>query len=184
MIRDRNADTCSSCGSQISHLCCHRMVSTLRNSDGNALITGKSGASTPHRVSQDGILSENGQEKESKILTGDGDSGQPNCFPTSKRLSKKLTSTEASDMVCVKVQPRNNVRQASFDTYICTDYPHVLSNSCNNSDVSRHEDGKHEDVKSHCWGTPPIPVKKAWQLKHQRQRSHLVEWVPPCAAAK
>ncbi|KAK9726712.1 hypothetical protein RND81_05G232400 [Saponaria officinalis] len=184
MIGDRNVDTCSSCGSQISHLCSHRMVSTLRNSDGNALITGKSGASTPHRVSQDGMLSENGQEKESKILTGDEDSDQPNCFPTSKRLSKKLTSTEASDMVCVKVQPRNNVRQASFDTYICTDYPHVLSNSCNNNDVSRNEDGKHEDVKSHCWGTPPIPVKKAWQMKHQRQRSHLVEWVLPCAAAK
>ncbi|KAL9228401.1 hypothetical protein vseg_003987 [Gypsophila vaccaria] len=192
MIGDRNADTCSSCGSQISHVCSHRMVSTLRNSDGNALITGKSGASTPHRVSQDSVLSENGlgatvdpgQEKASKISTVEEGGSQPNCFPKTKRLNRKLTSSEASDMVCVKVQPRNNVRQASFDTYICTDYPYVLSTSGNNSDISRNEDGKHEDTKSHCWGTPPIPVKKAWQMKHQRQRSHLVEWVLPCAAAK
>ncbi|KAK9676030.1 hypothetical protein RND81_11G049000 [Saponaria officinalis] len=151
------------------------MVSTLRNSDGNALITGKSGASTPYRVSQDGMLSENGQEKESKSLTSDEDSGQPNCFSKTRRLSKKSTSIEASDMVCIKVQLENNVRQASFDTNICTNYPYVQSNSCNNSGVSRPEDRKHEDVKSHCWGTPPIPVKKAWQVKHQRQRSHLVE---------
>ncbi|XP_074287687.1 protein STICHEL-like 2 isoform X1 [Silene latifolia] len=189
-IGDRNVDTCSSCGSQISHPCSHRMVSTLRNNDGNALVTGKSGASTPHRVSQDSMLSENGfttnldQEKGSRIITVQEEEVQPNCFPKTMRLSKKLTSSEASDLVCLKVQPKNSGRQASFDTYICTDYPYILSNGSNNSDNSRHDDRKQEDAKSLCWGTPPIPTKKAWQMKQQRQRSHLVEWVLPCAAAK
>ncbi|KAL2932701.1 Protein STICHEL-like 2 [Bienertia sinuspersici] len=182
MTGDKHVDTCSSCGSQVSHICSHRMVSTLRNSDGNALSTARSGSSTPNRVSQDGMLSEH--EKGCKILTVDEQEAQPNCFPKTMRLGKKLSSSEASEVVCLKVQPKANIRQASFDTYICSEYPYVLSNGSNNSDISRHEDGKQEDSKSHCWKTPPFSTKKAWQAKHQRQRSHLVEWVLPCAAAK
>ncbi|CAO2840501.1 unnamed protein product [Amaranthus hypochondriacus] len=177
MIGDKHVETCSSCGSQVSHICSHRMVSTIRNSDGNALSTARSGASTPHRISQDSMFSE--QEKVCKILTIEEQEEQPKCFPKTMRLSKK----EASGDMCLKIQPKENSRQASFDTYICTDYPYVLSNGCNN-DISRHEDGKTEDSKSNCWKTPPFSMKKGWQLKHQRQRSQLVEWVLPCAAAK
>lgn len=182
MIGDKHVETCSSCGSQVSHICSHRMVSTLRNSDGNALCTARSGASTPHRVSQDSMLSEH--EKVCKILTIEEQEVQPNCFPRNMRLSKKLTSSETSEVLCLKVQPKENSGEASFDAYICTDYPYVLSNGSNSSDISRNEDGKLEDSKSHCWKTPPFSMKKTWQMKHQRQRSHLVEWVLPCAAAK
>lgn len=134
MIGDKHVETCSSCGSQVSHICSHRMVSTIRNSDGNALSTARSGASTPHRISQDSMFSE--QEKVCKILTIEEQEEQPKCFPKTMRLSKK----EASGDMCLKIQPKENSRQASFDTYICTDYPYVLSNGCNN-DISRHEDG-------------------------------------------
>ncbi|XP_057534942.1 protein STICHEL-like 2 isoform X2 [Amaranthus tricolor] len=178
MIGDKHVETCSSCGSQVSHICSHRMVSTIRNSDGNALSTARSGASTPHRISQDSVFSE--QEKACKILTTEEQEEQPKCFPKTMRLSKK----EASGDKCLKIQPKENSRQASFDTYICTDYPYVLSNGCNNNDISRHEDEKTEDSKSNCWKTPPFSMKKGWQMKHQRQRSQLVEWVLPCAAAK
>ncbi|XP_021762052.1 protein STICHEL-like 2 [Chenopodium quinoa] len=181
MIGDKHVETCSSCGSQVSHICSHRRVSTLRNSDGNSLSTAKSGVSTPNRVSQDSMLSE--QEKVCKISTVE-EEVQPNCFPKTMKLSKKLGSSEAAEVLCLKVQPKENSRETSFDAYICTEYPYVLSNGSNNSDISHQEDGKTEDSKSHCWKIPPFSMKKAWQMKHQRQRSHIVEWVLPCAAAK
>ncbi|XP_021855226.2 protein STICHEL-like 2 [Spinacia oleracea] len=183
MIGDnKHVETCSSCGSQVSHICSHRMVTIIRNSDGNALSTAKSGASTPHRVSQDSMSSEH--EKVCKILTVEEQEVQPNCFPKNMRLSKKMTSSESSELLCLKVQPKASSREASFDAYICTDYPYVLRNGSNKSDISQHEDGKMEDSKSHCWKTPPFSMKKGWQMKHQRQRSHLVEWVLPCTTAK
>lgn len=53
ITRDRYVETCSSdCGSQILHTCCHgkEMVTSIRNSDGNALSIG---VRTPNRSSME-----------------------------------------------------------------------------------------------------------------------------------
>ncbi|GAB4860542.1 hypothetical protein Ancab_035703 [Ancistrocladus abbreviatus] len=199
MLGDRPMDTCSSgCG---PHCSWHRKepVSTIRNSEGNALSIG---TITPHRLSQDGLLSESGFWMDSsrdgsripkcKVLTVQEPVVQPNCFSKTVRLHKKLLSSDSTEMKArLKMPPQDHItvplpREASFNTYICTDYPYVLCDRSRNDDnISRQEDGRPMDrTKVHCWRTPQFTAKKGWDLKHRSHTSQIVQWVLPCAAFK
>uniref|UniRef100_A0A2N9FJR1 DNA-directed DNA polymerase n=1 Tax=Fagus sylvatica TaxID=28930 RepID=A0A2N9FJR1_FAGSY len=155
------------------------VVRTLRNSEGNALSTGT--ASSCRALQTDmpnmptlGVESstEEGSNHGSQVLPVQEPEDQPNCFPRSLRLQKKLRSSDSSQIICSGIEKENTLalsipRKSSFETYTAND-DNVLSK---NSDVL-------------CWRTPRIPQKKGWQPRHPRKGSHLVGWVLPCATAK
>lgn len=70
LTRDRHVQTCSlDCGSQILHTCCHgnEMVSSIRNSDGNALSIG---VRTPYKSLAGSMDRENVLAADSSITNG------------------------------------------------------------------------------------------------------------------
>ncbi|KAK9278112.1 hypothetical protein L1049_027670 [Liquidambar formosana] len=199
MIRDKPIESCSSdCGPQISHICYHRTnaATTIRNSEGNALSMGRA---TPFRSVQDDMpmgpgvgidfSKEEGSDHGCRVLTIQEPEFQPNCFFRAARFSKRLQSSDSSQLVGLRTQPQNKhalsiPKKTSFKTYCCANDCYIFccgSNNCTNS--SRDIEGPREDSKVHCWKVPS-PLRKAWQLRHQRKRSHLVGWVLPCAATK
>ncbi|KAK9278862.1 hypothetical protein L1049_028441 [Liquidambar formosana] len=199
MIRDKPIESCSSdCGPQISHICYHRTnaATTIRNSEGNALSMGRA---TPFRSVQDDMpmgpgvgidfSKEEGSDHGCRVLTIQEPEFQPNCFFRAARFSKRLQSSDSSQLVGLRTQPQNKhalsiPKKTSFKTYCCANDCYIFccgSNNCTNS--SRDIEGPREDSKAHCWKVPS-PLRKAWQLRHQRKRSHLVGWVLPCAATK
>ncbi|KAH6819955.1 AAA-type ATPase family protein [Perilla frutescens var. hirtella] len=94
--RDRYVQTCSSdCGSQILHTCCHgnEMVSSIRNSDGNALSIG---TKTPYKSLPDSM------DRESAFAADS--------------LSNGVTN-EITNSVCFK--PENRSRRREFWKLYC-----------------------------------------------------------------
>ncbi|RVW75164.1 Protein STICHEL-like 2 [Vitis vinifera] len=195
MIRDKTIGTCSSdCGSQVSHVCYLRTEAarTLRNREGNVLGIG---TITPHRSFQDEIPKgtgfEVGSSKEEQSSCGCQErENQPNCLFNTFGLHKKLRSSEASQMTCLRYQAQNKLalsvpKNTSFEPYFWANDRYAFSSSSNNfNSCPRDEDGLREDSKVHCWGAPTFPLKKAWQSRHRREGSNLVGWVLPCGATK
>lgn len=195
MIRDKTIGTCSSdCGSQVSHVCYLRTEAarTLRNREGNVLGIG---TITPHRPFQDEIPKgtgfEVGSSKEEQSSCGCQEpENQPNCLFNTFGLHKKLRSSEASQMTCLRYQAQNKLalsvpKNTSFEPYFWANDRYAFSSSSNNfNSCPRDEDGLREDSKVHCWGAPTFPLKKAWQSRHRREGSNLVGWVLPCGATK
>lgn len=106
-----------------------RVVTTIRNNDGNSLSTG---TCTPHRCSHDGILM-----------------SEPHCLSNTRRLNEGLTTSDQAQVVCCKIQqqkqddivPSPFHGEASFDAYICSEYPYILRNgSKNDSSDSKHDE--------------------------------------------
>ncbi|GMH01204.1 hypothetical protein Nepgr_003043 [Nepenthes gracilis] len=192
VMGDRPIDASSSGGeSQFSRICSHRkeIVSIIRNNDGNALSTG---TTSPCRLSQDGIFTnprlatisstEEGSILNCQVLTVPEPVIQPSCFPKTMRIHKKLLSLYSSNS---KLQPQDRLvvpdgREASFNTYISNGNSYVL---CDGNSNSRHPEGSMDHSKLHCWRAPQFSLKKPLDGKHGRRRSHLMEWVLPCAAA-
>lgn len=164
MIREKNLETLSSyCGSQSSH-------STIRNSEGNALRTG-AGINNPNKEGCNHVC---------HVLSIQEPEKQPNCLAKAVRFHKILRSSGSPWMICLRIQPQNELalsspKKASFETYFCGSGPYIFS---------RDKDGLRDDAKVNCWRAPMFPFKKAWQLRHRRQRSQLVDWVMPCATSK
>ena len=195
MIRDKTIGTCSSdCGSQVSHVCYLRTEAarTLRNREGNVLGIG---TITPHRSFQNEIPKgtgfEVGSSKEEQSSCGCQEpENQPNCLFNTFGLHKKLRSSEASQMTCLRYQAQNKLalsvpKNTSFEPYFWANDRYAFSSSSNNfNSCPRDEDGLREDSKVHCWGAPTFPLKKAWQSRHRREGSNLVGWVLPCGATK
>ncbi|GAB2289433.1 hypothetical protein Dimus_023742 [Dionaea muscipula] len=187
---DKTIDTCSSSGSgclsQFSHKGGNHnseVVSTIRNSDGNALSTG---ATTPHRssgycaVSDAACLGAADQCREDenisrcKVLTIQEPEIQPDCYCFCKtmRLHRKLLSLNSSNtkMVHLKFQQQdcnsnaaNAPRDAFLNSYICSDYPEIsCSGPAINNAISEHHDGPVDDAETKlcCWETPRLSFKK------------------------
>ncbi|XP_057972171.1 protein STICHEL-like 2 isoform X2 [Malania oleifera] len=201
MIKNKMIETCSSDrGSQILHVCYHRreVAATIRDGEGNALSTG---AVFPPRLSRDDMMKvlssqidsfkEVGRDSGGQILYVQEPERQPNCFSRSVRFHKRLCSSERSKTVCLGTQPEDKIalsipRKKPIDAYFCANNSYNFcgsSNTCTNS-CSGDEDGPRDDSKVHCWSTPTFPLRKVRQSNHPGQRSHLVAWVLPCAAAK
>ncbi|KAK0588315.1 hypothetical protein LWI29_037813 [Acer saccharum] len=200
IMKERHSLTCSSdCGSQMSHNCYHKteVIKTLRNSEGNVLSTG---TSLSIRSMQDDILKtpgygisslkEEGDNCQYKILSIQEPEHQPSCFPRTLRLQKKPRAADTSRMVCSSNQEESKLAlsvpgKASFKTCIAANDPYFLPGNTNSYTNSfRDEDGRlRENSDALCWRTPTFPLRKAWQVAHQR-RSNLVECILPCTAAK
>lgn len=152
MIRDKTIGTCSSdCGSQVSHVCYLRTEAarTLRNREGNVLGIG---TITPHRSFQDEIPKgtgfEVGSSKEEQSSCGCQEpENQPNCLFNTFGLHKKLRSSEASQMTCLRYQAQNKLalsvpKNTSFEPYFWANDRYAFSSSSNNfNSCPRDEDG-------------------------------------------
>ena len=152
MIKEKTIGTCSlDCGSQVSHVCCLRteQTRTLRNSEGNALSTG---TITPHRSFQDEMPKVNGFEvdssKEERSSCGCQEpENQQNCLFNTFGLHKRLQSSEAFQMNCLRYQAQNKLalpvpNNTSFEPYFWASDPHIFSSSSNNFNICpRDEDG-------------------------------------------
>ncbi|GAB2240858.1 hypothetical protein Droror1_Dr00021376 [Drosera rotundifolia] len=200
---DKPMDTSSSgCLSQFSREgnLKNEAVSTIRNSDGNALSTG---ATTPHRSSRDCLFSdsgfgvdssmEDGSIEKLKVLDVPEQDIQPkcNCFCRNLRIHKKLLPLKSSDMAHLKFKSPDPVsvhahQDMFLDSYVCSDYPTISSNGAAiNGDVLERQDGSIDDAKTKtcCWQTPRLSFKRALSMKHQHHESRLLEWVLPCASS-
>ncbi|BFG32405.1 hypothetical protein CerSpe_186790 [Prunus speciosa] len=196
ILSNRPILPCSSdCAYQMPHNCRDRMVvvSTLRNSEGNILSTRT--ASSRRSFEDDtskapGLMVDSSKEEESnhesQVLSSEEPEHQPNCFPRTMRLQKKLRSSNASQMTfCTKLQNKFAPSRTSFETCLVGNDSYVFcSGSCSNIDSYKDEDALKENSGLLCWRTPTLPLGKAWQLRHQRQNSHPGCWVLPCATAK
>ncbi|KAA8540733.1 hypothetical protein F0562_024348 [Nyssa sinensis] len=189
-IRANSVETCScDCGYQISQNCnCRKEAAkTIRNNEGNALSIG---ATVPPRLWPDdfpkhGLGLDSSKEERSNFgcqaISAQEPEKQPNCFPRTLKLHRKSHSSDTSQMICLKIQPQNNLAPSipgkTSETYFhANDHdPCVFRSSSNNyNNCSRDEVVPMMDSKVHCWRTPTFPFRKAWQMRHQPQRTHLV----------
>ncbi|KAF8399830.1 hypothetical protein HHK36_015702 [Tetracentron sinense] len=180
MKRERPVETCSfDRGSQISTICSHRKeaATTLRNTEVNTL---SPGATVFHRPLQDdtskgsqsGIDSfkEEGENQECQVFAAQELENQPSCFSKTVRLHRKLSSSNTSPTIRLRIQPHNKLELAipqktSFETYFCSNDPYIFcsssnmySNSSGDEDRQRKECGVNSKV--HCWRAPKFPLKK------------------------
>ncbi|KAB1217286.1 Protein STICHEL-like 2 [Morella rubra] len=194
MIRERPILTsASNGGSEMPHNYYHRgeVIRTLRNSEGNALSTG---TASSHRSLENDMRNtpvlgvapsrEERSNHGSQVLSIHESKDQPNCFPRTIRLQKKLHSSDSSQMICSDIKNENKLAlsipgTSSFETYISAHDPNVFCSSSRDDNGPREENS---DVL--CWRTPTFHQKKDMQSGHPRQGSQLVGWVLPCAAAK
>ncbi|XVF54604.1 hypothetical protein PTKIN_Ptkin05aG0195000 [Pterospermum kingtungense] len=178
-------------GFEIPHNCsCGReVVTAFRNSEGNILSTG----ATPScgSLREDTTLTpaygvdfskSEGRDCECQILSVEEPSYQPNCFPITLRPQKKVHLSDNAKMISVSNREENK---------LALSIPGVSSSErppCSNDSYvfycSDNEDRLRENSEVLCWRTPTFPLKKAWQLSHQRRRSQLANWVLPCSTSK
>lgn len=150
MIRDKATGTCSSdCGSQVSRVCLRTEAARmLRNSEGNALGTGKI---THRRSFQDEKPKGNGFEVDSSKEERSSSCGcqepdtQPNCLFNTFGLHKKLQSSEAFQMNCLRNHAQNKLalsvpKNTSFEPYFWASDPYVFSSSSNNLSICPRDD--------------------------------------------
>ncbi|XWS51336.1 hypothetical protein CRYUN_Cryun12cG0168500 [Craigia yunnanensis] len=192
MISDRPILTYySDHGFEIPHNCSHgrEVVRAFRNSEGNMLSTGATPSCESLRddtslIPAYGVDSSKGEGRdcECQILSVQEPAYQSNRFPRALRPQKKVHLSDSTKMISVSNREENKLAlsipgASSFEKPLCSNDSYVLC-------CSDNEDRLRENSDVLCWRTPTFPVKKAWQLSHQRRRSHLVDWVLPCSTAK
>ncbi|OMO52826.1 hypothetical protein CCACVL1_29067 [Corchorus capsularis] len=213
MISDRSFLTYySDHGFEIPHNCSHgrEAVRAFRNSEGNILSTGATPSCGSLRDDTSltpayGVDSSKGEGRdcECQIISVQEPDYQPHCFPRSLRPQKKDHLTDSVKMASVASQEENKLA-------LSIPAPGMLpfGNPLGSSDsyvlcCSNDENTSRENSEVLCWRTPTFPKKLillpllftgltykyndkllAWQLSHQRRRSHLVDWVLPCSTAK
>lgn len=152
ILSNRPILPCSSdCAYQMPHNCRDRMVvvSTLRNSEGNILSTRT--ASSRRSFEDDtskapGLMVDSSKEEESnhesQVLSSEEPEHQPNCFPRTTRLQKKLRSSDASQMTfCTKLQNKFAPSRTSFERCLVGNDSYVFcSGSCSNIDSYKDKD--------------------------------------------
>lgn len=144
MIRERPILTsASNGGSEMPHNYYHRgeVIRTLRNSEGNALSTG---TASSHRSLENDMRNtpvlgvapsrEERSNHGSQVLSIHESKDQPNCFPRTIRLQKKLHSSDSSQMICSDIKNENKLAlsipgTSSFETYISAHDPNVFCSS-------------------------------------------------------
>uniref|UniRef100_A0A5B7BA44 DNA-directed DNA polymerase n=1 Tax=Davidia involucrata TaxID=16924 RepID=A0A5B7BA44_DAVIN len=153
MIRNKSVKTCSSdFGSQISQNCNHRKEAarTIRNNEGNALSIG---TSSPDRLLLDdfpkcGLGFDSSKEEGSNFgcqaISAQEPEKQPSCFPRTLKLHKKSHSSDTSQMICLRIQPQNNLALSipgkTSETSFHTNDPYIFCSSSNNyNNCSRDE---------------------------------------------
>ncbi|CAK7336594.1 unnamed protein product [Dovyalis caffra] len=162
MMREKAISACpSDCGSQIPHNCCRsvEMVQgALRNSEGNVLSIGTTSShrSLPDDTSKTpgyGFPSSKagGNDLDRTIFSSQEAEGQPNCFPRSLMLQKKLRASENTQAVCIGNHLENQLAlsipgKKSIET--CTQ-----ANDCNdyNSTIENGLGSRHISNEDHLW---------------------------------
>ncbi|KAK6276005.1 hypothetical protein POUND7_005714 [Theobroma cacao] len=165
------------------------VVRAFRNSEGNILSTGATSSCGSLRDDTSlnpayGVDSSKGEGRdcECQIFPIQEPDYQPNCFPGVLRPQKKVHLSDSAKMNSVSNQEENKLAlsipgMSSFEKPLVSNDSYVFC--CSND-----EDRLRENSEVLCWRTPTFPLKKAWQLTHQRRRSHWVDWVLPCSTAK
>ncbi|EXB94436.1 DNA polymerase III subunit [Morus notabilis] len=201
MITDRSVRPFPhDCGSlQMPNSFCDKLdvVKPLGNVDENVVCARTAAAhlsfedNTPTSVLVSAFSNEQGGSNGGQILSFQEPKNQPNCFSRTFRFCKKSRSLDASQIACcAESQLDNNLalsitRRASFGTGVTTINSNAFYNSSSNyTNSSGDENGLRESSEALCWANPKLRLKKAWRSRHQRENSHLVGWVLPCASAK
>ncbi|KAI3759451.1 hypothetical protein L6452_07286 [Arctium lappa] len=142
-VNDRSLETMSSDGGSCGSHSCHRKkepARTIRNSDGNALSIDFSGQ-------------DNGE--------------QPCCFPKSVKHQTKIRSLDTS----MTSEAGNNLALpvSGSKTCCCTNDTYVICGFCKKFTCCNGVERQKKDSKVHCWKSPMLPLKKAWQLRVRQQ---------------
>ncbi|XVF11629.1 hypothetical protein REPUB_Repub08aG0043700 [Reevesia pubescens] len=192
MISNRHILTYySNHGFEIPHNCSHgrEVVAAFRNSEGNILSTGATPSCRSLRDDTSltpayGVDSSKGEGRdcECQIPSVQEPDYQPNCFPRALRPQKKVHLSDSAKMMSVSNQEENKLA-LSIPGVSSLEKP-LYSNDSYVFYCSDNEERMRENSEVLCWRTPTFPLKKAWQLAHQRRRSQLVDWVLPCSTAK
>lgn len=192
MMSDRPIlNYCSDHAFERPHNCSYgrEVVRAFRNSEGNILSTGATSSCGSLRDDTSlnpayGVDSSKGEGRdcECQIFSIQEPDYQPNCFPRVLRPQKKVHLSDSAKMNSVSNQEENKLAlsipgMSSFEKPLVSNDSYVFC--CSND-----EDRLRENSEVLCWRTPTFPLKKAWQLTHQRRRSHWVDWVLPCSTAK
>ncbi|KAI4319050.1 hypothetical protein MLD38_032698 [Melastoma candidum] len=165
--------------------------STLRNSDGNMLSMRTEMSQSPLSNCQEPVHGASFVhpygEFDPRIPDGipaKSSELHSNCFPrVLRRFSGHLGSpkTSSGDQLGKDNHSLPIDRKVSSNGQAET-YVSCGSDTCNNG--PRDEDEMRDGSEVLCWRTPTLPLrKKVWEGRQGRQRSHLVEWVLPCASA-
>ncbi|KAI3995915.1 hypothetical protein MKX01_017112 [Papaver californicum] len=127
-------------------------ATTIRNSFGNALITGTSMSVRsnqddqqlrPQVVRADSSKEEDGH-LECQACAGQESEKQPSCFSKTLRLQRKLPSSDGSRTTCLRIQPHNKLeipRNSPSETSFCPS-DHYLFCSSSNTFTSGEEAGE------------------------------------------
>ncbi|KAI6675444.1 hypothetical protein NL676_003350 [Syzygium grande] len=187
----------SDCRSQMLHIGDHRIgaVSTIRNADGNVLSVG---TDMSQRSSHDpeGHLPDpesdcSGREAiccRHHVISSQEPEVQSNCFPPVMKAQKMSNMPDTSQMICQDMPEEKKLASScpgkmAAETLSFADERYLFCSSEAYTSVSRDADKTRESPDVLCWRTPILPIRKACERRHDRQRGHFVEWVLPCGAA-
>lgn len=188
----------SDCRSQMLHICDHRVgaVSTIRNANGNILSVGTDmSQSSPHDL--EGHLPDPGFDcsgrevicRRHHVISSREPEVQSNCFPRVMKAQKMSNMPDTPQMICHDMPEEKKLAlsipgKMSTETLSFADEQYLFCSTDDYTTISRDADKMRESPNVLCWRTPMLPIKKACERRHDRQRPHLVEWVLPCGAAK
>ncbi|CAK9137510.1 unnamed protein product [Ilex paraguariensis] len=172
----------SDCGSQMLPVCCHSKQTActrsgegnaLRNSEGNALSVGMT---ISHRLLTDNMPKQHGVGVDSskkersncacEALSAHEPEKHPSCFLRTMKSHNKLHSSDASQMACLRIEPRNNLvlslpSRTSSEACMRASNPYIFCCSSNNHETcSGDENSRRKNSKVCCWRTPTFPFKK------------------------
>ncbi|PIA51490.1 hypothetical protein AQUCO_01100375v1 [Aquilegia coerulea] len=199
IMKEKRMETYSSDnGSQFSSIRSqhNELATAIRNSEGNALgLPHESAKDVPTIGSQLKIHSSklDNVARENQLLAIQEPENQTSCFPKKVKFQKRLCSAVDSERICFRIRSHNKLelsipQEQPIETFFCTNDPYIVctgSNTFNESSKDEDRPGRnHASPKLHCWRAPKFPLKKAWQLRPQHQRCHLVGWVLPCSTVK
>ncbi|XP_030542225.1 protein STICHEL-like 2 [Rhodamnia argentea] len=188
----------SDCRSQMLHTCDHRVgaVSTIRNADGNILSVGTDMSQcSPHDLEghlPDPVFDCSGREAicgRHHVISSQEPEVQSNCFPQVMKAQKMSNMPDTRQMICHDMPEEKKIASSipgkmSTETISFADERYLFCSTDNYTSVSRDADKMRESPDVLCWRTPVLPIGKACERRHGRQRPHVVGWVLPCGAAK
>lgn len=188
----------SDCRSPMLHVCDHRIgaVSTLRNADGNFLSIGTDMSRRSSHDLEGHLLDPefdcSGREViccRHRVISGREPEVQSNCFPRVMKAQKTSNVPDARQMICHDMPEEKKLGlsipgQTSTETLSFADEQFLFCRTDAYTSVSRDTDTRRQSPDVLCWRTPILPLRKACERRHDRQRAHFVEWVLPCGAAK